>query len=346
MVFCVEFPVGFAVAGALLGTSHVIDMEPEHCVLHFPTAVKGEPGAFRDWDVLQPEVEGAQHFERAQAEHPSARYWGFVHYRDDDRPLACGVHRAVVVTMSDEALGGDPDRAEQVAANLTRWVRSVCDWCEVIAGLDVRPDRPGSLDHEYVQDLYISADEKTGRRRWRHSRFSVSHTIWSSSSATTAEQWEAVLAKVAQNEAPAPAYLFLRDARASHRRDEYRRATIDAATACEVALADSIRHRLATEGALAEDIDQALKGKGVIELFDLHAVVVRRTTVDRRHVLSLVAEPRNRAAHQGRTPLAEASRMSIETAAELIYAVAGEPPLMAQTLRTGSVGTSMSVLKP
>ncbi len=92
---------------------------------------------------------------------------------------------------------------------------------------------------------------------------------------------------------PPLAHQLLRDARGAYYRDQLRKAILDAATATEISLTSiADQHRLITPGRfmmLGQLLSAVKKAKLVSD--DLHAELVK-----------LVAAPRNKAIHEGRSP--------------------------------------------
>ena len=135
-------------------------------------------------------------------------------------------------------------------------------------------------------------------------------------------QWSRAVADTNAEHAVPHEHLFLRDARAAFRREDYRKAVIDAATAAEVALSKVIRQRLTGAGRDAKAIEQIFKKtSGVVELDELYSVLDDPPPISRERLMNQVAEKRNEAAHAGISPTPDLARQSIATVSELLDAV-------------------------
>jgi hypothetical protein len=104
-----------------------------------------------------------------------------------------------------------------------------------------------------------------------------------------------------------------------------RRAVIDAASACEVALSESIRERV--PGSPDEAIDRQFRRmSGVVELYDFHLLAVRPiAAVSHGRLAGDLAGVRNRVAHAGQRPTKTEVKEAIAVATALVAEVAPLP---------------------
>ncbi len=117
---------------------------------------------------------------------------------------------------------------------------------------------------------------------------------------------------------PPEEHLLLRDSRTAALRNDGRKAVIDAASAVEVALARAIRTRLTTAPS-EESIDRVLEdARGVMELYDLAAVLGIGLSPSRGEVAGRLAGRRNLAVHEGKDPGDVAVREAQETARAIV----------------------------
>jgi hypothetical protein len=95
------------------------------------------------------------------------------------------------------------------------------------------------------------------------------------SAATSLGNSLAASVHVAAGRTPPLAHLLLRDARAARYVDDLRRVVIDAATACEVALSESIRERL-NASLPTEEVEPMIDRRrgGLMELYNFHVAAV------------------------------------------------------------------------
>jgi hypothetical protein len=100
---------------------------------------------------------------------------------------------------------------------------------------------------------------------------------------------------------------------------DYRRASIDAGTASEVALSSAIGEELASKGLNPEFIERTiLASNGLDGLFSLYLSFGHSLPVSRGNVLANLAGVRNRAAHAGRVPTREEATQAVELAHTLV----------------------------
>jgi hypothetical protein len=106
---------------------------------------------------------------------------------------------------------------------------------------------------------------------------------------------------------------------------DYRRATIDAGTASEVAFASAISELLEAEELNREYIDQTIRrADGFDVLFSLHLSfgrpkpISRNAPVSRNAVITQLANVRNDSAHAGRIPSIEEATRAVELAHALV----------------------------
>ena len=102
---------------------------------------------------------------------------------------------------------------------------------------------------------------------------------------------------------------------------DYRRASIDAGTASEVALASAIHEELASKGLNPEFIDRTIRtANGLIGLFSLYQSFGNALPVSQGNVRANLASVRNGAAHAGRVPSREEATRAVELAHALVTA--------------------------
>jgi serine/threonine protein kinase len=102
---------------------------------------------------------------------------------------------------------------------------------------------------------------------------------------------------------------------------DYRRASIDAGTASEVALASAIHEELISKGLNPEFIDRTIRtANGLDGLFSLYQSFGNTLPVSQRNVRANLASVRNDAAHAGRIPSREEATRAVELAHALVTA--------------------------
>jgi serine/threonine-protein kinase len=100
---------------------------------------------------------------------------------------------------------------------------------------------------------------------------------------------------------------------------DYRRASIDAGTASEVALSSAICEELTSKGLNPEFIDRTIRGaNGLDGLFSLYLSFGHSLPPSHGNVKANLAGVRNRAAHAGRVPSREEATLAVELAHALV----------------------------
>lgn len=100
---------------------------------------------------------------------------------------------------------------------------------------------------------------------------------------------------------------------------DYRRASIDAGTASEVALAAAIHDELMSKGVNSEFIERTIQtANGLDGLFSLYLSFGYDLPVSQGNVRANLAGVRNAAAHAGRVPSREAATLAVELAHALV----------------------------
>jgi hypothetical protein len=150
----------------------------------------------------------------------------------------------------------------------------------------------------------------------------------------TRDEWAAAVARVG-TESPL-AHAMLRQARLAQRDGDWRRAVIDAATACEVALAEAIRSpltdRLAGDDPEALSTDEVEKlidrrRSGLMDLYDFRVAAVGPiASVSWGKLNDRLAGVRNRVVHKGHPPTQQQVSAALTVADALVAEVA---PLLA-----------------
>jgi hypothetical protein len=132
------------------------------------------------------------------------------------------------------------------------------------------------------------------------------------------ERWESAVALANSTERPPLTHILLAAARSALDRAEYRRAVLDAVSACEVALAGSLQAHLADQRQ--EVVAELLRGaRGIDRLHQLHRKIVapvEGVTTDR--LRKELATPRNHVVHAGAKPNAEEARDVVRFADEVV----------------------------
>lgn len=277
-------------------------------------------------DLLAPPIEGADRAltwfgKRDEDRHESV--WGRGSGGFADRTLSEAFLRsAVVVTASqpfDIRVYGVA-MMDEIAGALDDWIDAFCEWLEVVATIDMRPDLDMSAmtpKHVYPRPLAVDDDGNVER----YPTMSQIASVWRSPRHVSLIEWSRAVEYTNAKRRPPEEHLLLRDSRAARNRHDSRKAVIDAATAAEVALAAAIRRRLSAAPD-EQAIEQVLRNSsGLAELFDLAVALGSNGGVSGSQVRGQLAGRRNEAVHRGMEPTRAETTEALQTASAIVSAV-------------------------
>ena len=244
----VALPPGLSIDDGLLGTSWPVTGGSVACTLVMPQRPPGTPA---DWwgpgRGLRPPDLGRSTdaidalWWHLLDVHPDAFRWGAVHRRSPDgRVVAAAVEHAVAVLAREAANDDDSDIAlvQDMSSSAATWLSLVTDWLEVLTRQVIATPIDGQASA--ANTFGIRVDSATGDPLYfgqpRVLVIPSDHLV-----EISVEEWTRATQLVASDVRPPLSHLMLRDARTAYMQLDGRRAVIDAATACEVALADAIR---------------------------------------------------------------------------------------------------------
>jgi hypothetical protein len=320
VLILIDLPNGTAATADVLGTRWSVERTPAPCTLVMPRPPSDFDGP---WDLLPPAIPDADSpLEWFVSEGHWEAFWGSaLAGQNVEREFTeARVRRAVAVTTVEAGTYDERGSlAETTARAIGAWLADVIDWLDVLAGLD-HPDEvgwfttPGRWTYVHEWPLPEDADvashqhRRTVHRDVRHLRVMLAGV----------DDWTFAVERANASDAPPVEHVLLRDAHAAWRRGDGRRAVIDAASAAEIALADSIRNHL-TQASRDDDIKQALKNcSGVVGLFDLAAALGLALPLGRGAVVGNLAGARNRAVHAGTTPSEDEIGKALRLVGELV----------------------------
>lgn len=209
----------------------------------------------------------------------------------------------------------------EITSAVDEWVARFAQALEVVAEIDLHPNpRTAESDLAYVENLPIHVP-LTDPPSWLSRGFQRINVYRSHAAASRAHVSDAVTLANARVVIPTE-HLLLSDARALLRRGDCRRAVIDAAAACEVALSRSVRRRLLDLGTASGYIDQALRSsRGIVDVYDLHAAVCVPLPISRSRLIDQLAGRRNDAAHDGQEPTGPEAIAALAVAKTIVGSV-------------------------
>jgi hypothetical protein len=221
----------------------------------------------------------------------------------------------------------DDDFARSITtrANVARFSQQVGDWLSVVREwLEAwSGGRPSSIRREAspLVRLVMSHNPDAGEfRAGGQAPLIVQHMR-----IFTADELRAAFAAASRGLRLPLEYQLLGDARLSAAHDEHRHAVINACSAAEVGLAQSLRGALARAKRTEKEITATLKVSGVVELYRAHALRRPPLPVSIGEVMSHLAGPRNRAVHEAQALDRAAAYKAIATARDLLDAVSSLP---------------------
>lgn len=219
--------------------------------------------------------------------------------------------------------------AEEARVGVQAWTMRLCRWLQVTART-VFGD-PGTAADPLQVSVFSTAvtPSDSGVRTFEP----LSQTIqigpihvWTGAITTT--QWALAVARANQAVEPPLCHRYLHDARLAWRRADYRRAVVDSATACELALSSSIRELRAD--LKDKEIEAIFRSfDGVAGLYDYRDALARVPSVSRGRLVGQLAGLRNGVVHEGQPVSESDAAAALGVADDLIAAVAslaeGEP---------------------
>lgn len=332
----VFFPLEMRVSveGSLLDTVWNVPSAAVACAMHLPRAA-ARAGRALGGPLIGPDLGGAEvaiedWHRRGMTDDGLLGFdmWGGVtgSKGSGQRASVAYLSRAVAVSTYDGPEDDDVRTAFAAETNeaVHAWFGALVAWLEAISGkvigepqVTVEPPHPADRDAVVIDGSgrathFVEAAH--GGRLFINADATLSLDDW-----TTAAHFVAT-------DAPVPlAHDVLREARRAQRRRDGRRAVIDAASASEVALSESIRQHL--EDAPRDAIDRQLRRmSGVAELYDFHVLAVRHVTVvSHGRLASDLAGLRNVVAHAGHRPTTDEVERALAVAEALVREVAPLP---------------------
>lgn len=185
-------------------------------------------------------------------------------------------------------------------------------WIDVVARTDLRQER--IKENKWGHRAYVWVDRRKGGGELLKGKHVTSFNLSELSLAITPWQWGKLLKPASSGTNPPEAHLFLRDARRELGAGRYRRSVLDAATAAEIALT-KVRDDLlvGSDPKVGEYVQGRAQQIGrLVGFLDKQG----QTLPDR--IQQEIAEPRNKAIHEGREPDEATAIKALEKAEEVL----------------------------
>jgi hypothetical protein len=202
-----------------------------------------------------------------------------------------------------------------VLHGIEKWAELLETWIEVFTRRDLH-HRGVRVENDYGSSAYVWLYRGKGvkGKTVRSHKSPVIKVTRYPTLPITPREWRRLLARAGGGEEPPDAHLFLRDARRALSEGRHRRSVLDSATASEVALTKLRDERLAdAEAGLAE----YAKGKAQ-QIMGLVGFLGRVGLELPGRIQQEIAEPRNKAIHQGEHLDRETALAALKKAEEVV----------------------------
>jgi hypothetical protein len=192
------------------------------------------------------------------------------------------------------------------------WVDLLGVWIDVVARTDLRQER--IKEERWGHRVYVWVDRRKDDGELLKGRHILTFNFEKPSLGISPWQWGKVLKAASDGANPPEAHLFLRDARRELGAERYRRSVLDAATAAEIALTTLRDDVLAgSDSKVAEYVQERAQQIGRLVGF-----LGKQGQPLPDRIQQEIAEPRNKAMHEGREPNEETAAKAIGKAEEVV----------------------------
>lgn len=265
----------------------------------------------------------------AEAKYAGDSKWGCLQnpYDDPESAELRPIYTAALVErlrFTTEGKAGNDDEIQDTVGHFGRdyaaWWPRFAEWIGVVTSQDLvrlgRQRRGTTLD---VVSMWVP--EPAGGEAPGFSTIRFGDLRGYCGEALTGAQLERCFALAGTSQRPPLAWRLIRDARSLARYDEHRRATLDAATAAELAVTETLN-----QYALAANrptVTMEIKRTRMLSnLLSLAAEKIPQTVSPTLsdQALAHVARPRNKAIHQGVPLSKEEAQLAVATASRLVEA--------------------------
>jgi HEPN domain-containing protein len=192
------------------------------------------------------------------------------------------------------------------------WVQLLGVWIDVVAHTDLHQER--IKEDKWGHRVYVWVERGKDGGELLKGRHTLTFNFDNLSLPISPWQWGKILKAASSGINPPEAHLFLRDARRELGAQRYRRSVLDAATAAEIALTKLRDDALAgSDPHMGEYVREKAQQIGRLVEF---LCKQGRKLPDR--IQQEIAEPRNRAIHEGREPDEGTATKALEKAEEVL----------------------------
>jgi hypothetical protein len=221
-----------------------------------------------------------------------------------------------LIIRSKDALSSN--EARRLKKQLILWRDVIADWLEVISFVDYEHSGSNVEQADILRDCYLVPSAATKKHRRVISKLENSVTIiFNARSGISKEQLSLALKKSMLGYHPLPQFLFLISGLKYLNKKKYRECVLDAATAFEMVLTILLERRLASVSAAQKQLIE-IKYKQIMNLYAALKSLGERLPVQ-NDVQTKVAEPRNRAIHEGQEILENEARDALNLVKRFTY---------------------------
>lgn len=317
-----KLPATFNLSSDCYGKDWKIKIGNLECIATLPTLdwTRKEPRIVSP--TLDAEIEkNIKHFtEKSEEGWERLRYWGSVTgYNPTKRTINIAHLGAIIIrfetlpsniTYSDYLHGrGHPegDEIKELFQNIDGWFESMRAWIEVAKDQDANPENPVTTGRIQGDGLHVFTIEgKVISLPTTPTNLTV---VLNSSEQVSLPLLRKIVTQVNNEIVPSDAHLLLRDSRAAIRRQQFRRAVIDAGSATEITLADfnnKVTH-IVPNGRSLPTLGWYVRQPAIISGANLP-----------NNIISNLVDIRNNAIHQNRTPTRDETVKSLSLAKEVV----------------------------
>jgi hypothetical protein len=256
--------------------------------------------------------------------HPRAKVdWvsSFAQKRDEDdrgwpfgRAFGAGAGREASVTRL-LVLPKNPitsRQARKMHMEAENWVQLLELWIEVIARTDLHRERV--TVERTGQSAYVWVDRGKSSGELLKGKHRITFDFSDELLEITPRVWGRILARASSGDRPPEAHVFLRDGRSARNAGQYRRSVLDSATAAELALAKIRDDELAgSRRRFAHYVRE--RSQQINRLTEFLSAMDRKIP---SLIQQEIAEPRNKAIHEGHKPDESVATAALAKAEEVV----------------------------
>lgn len=314
-----DFPAGLPCTNDLLGLRSPVALPAVDAQLCMP--VEGNRTVGFDGQFRPPRIRRVRWFEKVDKhfEH-DWREWGSYYQSGPAQTDLRGVIRSAVlkVDAQDVSDAGLNQIGLDVHKSIHGWYLLLRDWLEALMHVDLGEEhrRVGVNGVSEVENpVWIAGSRVAGGRGYTLIHPPITIVMDSDARAIDRQGWQRAVRETNRRKKPSDAHLLLRDARATVRREQFRRCVLDAATAVEVVLSPLLDDRIA--GALGPPAAKELVPENAAISLKIKALRKLGTPLPTDLQADLFTV-RNKAIHRAAEPTRAEARRALDLATTVV----------------------------